>query len=111
GGASFITTAPPAGDPGTAGLGVDETLSAAELAVRDEIEADWMALLAFDVTAPLVAEEYNEMRGSNFDSDDAAFKAALDLLTSGRSVRETAILRGKAEKSHDDEPLPDDRAA
>ncbi len=103
--------APPAGAPGTAGLGVGETLSAAELAARDEIEADWMALLAFDVTAPLVDEEYREMRGKDFDADAEAFEAAMNLLRSGRSVREAAILRGKADKPHDDEPLPDDRAA
>jgi DNA primase len=107
--------APPAGAPGTAGLGVDETLSAAEKAVRDEIEADWMALLAFDVTAPLVDEEYREMRGKDFDADADAFETAMNLLRSGRSVRETAILRSRGETPVDenlpDGPRSDDRAA
>jgi len=92
----------PAGAPGTAGAGVDETLWAAEKAVRDEIEADWMAMLAFDVTAPAVSEEYEEIDHADVDDDRDAFAAAQDLLRSRQSVREQAILRGRDMPTEED---------
>lgn len=99
--------APPAGASGTADIGIDEPVSPAEKAMRDEIEADWMALLAHDVTVPIVTDEYNEMRSANFDDDDAAFAAAQALLRSQRVVRETAISRARDGEAPTETPRPD----
>ena len=99
--------APPAGASGTAALGIDEPLSPAEKAMRDEIEADWMALLAHDVTVPIVTDEYNEMRSANFDDDADAFAAAQALLRSQRVVRETAISRARDGEAPTETPRPD----
>lgn len=105
---------PPAGVSGAAGSGVSETHAAAEKAVRDEIEADWMAMLAFDVTAPSVTEEYEEVRRAVDDEDEDAFAKAQTLLKTRQDVREQAILRGRdtpaeADARHPD--TPDDQAA
>lgn len=106
--------APPAGGPGAADSGVGGTHAAAEKAVRDEIEADWMAMLAFDVTAPAVTEEYEEVRREVDDDDEDAFARALALLKSRQSVREQAILRGRDMPTEEDAAArrnPDDQAA
>jgi len=105
---------PPAGVSGAAGSGVSETHAAAEKAVRDEIEADWMAMLAFDVTAPSVTEEYEEVRRAVDDEDEDAFAKAQTLLKTRQDVREQAILRGRdtpAEADARRPDTPDDQAA
>lgn len=104
----------PAGSTGAAAGAVGKEHSAAEKAARDEIEADWMAMLAFDVTAPTVTEEYEEIRRTDVDDDLDAFAKAQELLKSRQSVREQAILRGRDMPNDDDArrtDAPDDRAA
>jgi hypothetical protein len=83
---------------------MDEPCSPAEKAMRDEIEADWMALMAHDVTVPIVSDEMNEMRSANFDDDADAFAAAQELLRTQRTVRETAISRARGGEA----PAPTD---
>jgi DNA primase len=81
---------------GTTDLAADAT---------NEIEAEWMALLTLDVTAPNVREELQTARACDLDADDEAFAAAEAALRSRRDVHEAALRRGLNEPdapiSHD----------
>jgi len=78
---------------------------------RHDIEAEWMAFLALEVAAPQVREELEEARRHDLDTDDDAFKAAMDAAKAGRSIYGAALTRGRDDTDADAGPAPEDRAA
>jgi DNA primase len=61
---------------------------------RREIAAEWMAMLALDVAGRRNAEEIEEARQADLDTDDDAFTAALAATKAQRKLQEAALARG-----------------